>query len=142
MTESNTEFYTAAERRIEYFAAAIGAVGTVVALIFWGRREGAGVAVGAAISWLNYRWMRLGVATMVRVSKAQAGAEKVRVPVGTYFRVVGRYALLVIGAYVMLHSFKLPIISLLVGFSAALAGVLAEAIGQLFRSGTSAATRS
>lgn len=140
--QTSAEFYTAAERRIEYFAAGIGAAGTIAAFIFWGMRPGIGVGVGAIISWLNYRWMRLGVATMAHVSKAQAGSEKVRIPPGTYLRSVGRYALLIGGAYVMLHLFSLPIVSLLAGFSAVLAGVLAEAIGQLFRSGESAATRS
>lgn len=140
--ETSAEFYTAAERRIEYFAAGIGVAGTLAALIFWGVRPGIGVAVGAAVSWLNYRWMRLGVATMSRLTKAQAANEKVRIPPGTYLRSIGRYALLAIGAYVILHFFSLPIVSLLAGFSAVLAGVLAEAIGQLFRSGHSAATRS
>lgn len=140
--ETTAEFYTAAERRIEYYAAGIGIVGTIVALIFWGARPGIGVAVGAAVSWLNYRWMRLGVATMARLSKSGASSKKTAIPPGTYMRSIGRYALLAIGAYVILHFFNLPIVSLLAGFSAALAGVLAEAIGQLFRSGVSAATRS
>lgn len=140
--EVGADFYTAAERRIEYFAAGIGISGTMVAFLFWGVRPGIGVAVGAGISWLNYRWMRLGVATMARITKSQSRGEKAGVPFGTYLRTLGRYALLAIGAYVMLHFFSLPIVSLLAGFSAVLAGVLAEAIGQLFRSGESAATRS
>jgi hypothetical protein len=140
--ETKSEFYTAAERRIEYYAAAIGAVGAVVALTFWGWRAGVGVAGGAAISWLNYRWMRLGVATMANVTKAQSSGGSVKVPVGTYLRAAGRYALLVIGAYVMLHFLKLPIISLLAGFSAVLMGVLAEGVRQLFGSGQSAPTGS
>lgn len=135
-------FYTVAERQIEYITAAVGVAGTIAALIFWGRKPAAGVAAGAAISWLNYRWMRLGVATMARITRAQTGGGHVRVSVGTYVRAIGRYALLLAGAYVMLHVLKLPVISLLAGFSAALIGVLVEATRQLFRGSESAASRS
>jgi hypothetical protein len=138
---TGSDFYTRAERRIEYLAVGVGALGTVVAFFAWGHKQAAGVAVGAAISCLNYRWMRLGVATMARISKAQAGSEVFKVPGGTYLRAIGRYALLVVGAYVMLHFFKLPVISLLAGFSAVLVGVLAEGILLLSGPGQSATNK-
>ncbi len=131
---TNEEFYTAAERRIEILAVTIGAAGTLAALIFWGLKPAEGVAAGAAISWLNYRWMRLGVAVMARLSKAQQGGEKISVPRGTYLKIIGRYVLLILGGYVILHFFRLSIVSLLVGFSAVLASVLVELVGQLWRS--------
>jgi small-conductance mechanosensitive channel len=127
-------FYTAAERRIEYLTLAIGAAGAVCALIFWDVRAGVGVAVGAAISWINFRWMKQGINTLVRLSTAQEGAEKVRVPKSAYLKFLGRYALLVLVAYVILHSFKLVIAFVLAGFFAVVAAVLVEMTGQLFRS--------
>lgn len=130
---TNSDFYTAAELRVEYFAATIGAVGAICAALLWGLKPAAGVALGAALSWLNYRWMRLGVATMARLAKAQHGTEKAHVPAGTYLKVAGRYALLILAAYVILKVLKLPIISLLLGFSAVLAGVMVELILQLTR---------
>jgi hypothetical protein len=130
---ANNDFYTAAERRIEYIAIGIGVAGTAAALIFWGFKPAEGVALGAAFSCINYRWMRLGVAVMAGLAKAQQGAEKVRVPGGTYFKVMGRYVLLILGAYVILHFLNLSIVSLLAGFSAVLAAVLVELVGQIFR---------
>jgi len=127
-------FYAAAERRIEYLTLAIGAAGVVCALIFWDIRAGAGVAIGAAVSWINFRWMKQGVNTLVRLSTAQEGAEKVRVPKTAYLKFLGRYALLVLVAYVILHSFKIVITSVLAGFFAVVAAVLVEMTGQLFRS--------
>jgi small-conductance mechanosensitive channel len=124
-------FYAAAERRIEYLTAGIGAVGTVVAWILYGWRMALGVAAGAALAWLNYRWLRQGVGTLTRLSVAQAGAEKVRVPGGTYVKVMGRYVLLIAAAYVILHFFKVDIVALLAGFAALVVAIFAELIGQL-----------
>jgi ATP synthase I chain len=128
-------FYTAAERRIEYLTIAIGVVATIAAAFIWGWRVSAGVASGAALSWINYRWLKQGVSTLARLSTAQAGTEKARVPRSVYLKFLGRYALLIVAAYAILRGFKLPAASLLAGFFAVIAAVLVELIGQLFRSG-------
>jgi hypothetical protein len=127
-------FYAAAERRIEYFALALGAAGAIFAGIHWGVRAAGGVAAGAALSWLNFRWMKQGVAVLARLSKAQEGAEKVCVPQSVYARFLGRYALLALAAYVILVWLRVPVVSLLAGFGAVVVAALAEAAGQLFRS--------
>jgi hypothetical protein len=130
----DSTFYAAAERRIEYFAVALGAAGAIFAAIFWGGRAAAGVASGAALSWLNFRWMKQGVGALARLSRAQEGAEKVRAPKGVYARFLGRYALLALAAYVILVWLRVPVASLLAGFGAVAIAALAEAAGQLFRS--------
>lgn len=124
-------FYAAAERRIEYFTIGIGVAGTITAFIFWSARNGIGVAAGAALAWLNYRWLRQGVGTMTRLAVGQAGAEKVRVPGGTYLKIVLRYILLIAAAYVILRYIKVNIVALLAGFAAIVVAVFAEMIGQL-----------
>ena len=126
-------FYTAAERRIEYLTVGIGAGSAMFAGFVWGVRAGAGVAAGALLSWINLRWMKQGIGTLARLSSAQAGAEKVRVPRGAYVKLLGRYALLVAGAYVILRGFRSTALSLFAGLFAAVAAVLVEMIGQLFR---------
>jgi hypothetical protein len=128
-------FYAASERRIEYLTIAIGAAAAIAAAIIWGWRTAAGVASGAALSWINYRWLKQGVATLARLSTAQAGTEKARVPPSVYLKFFGRYALLIVAAYAILQGFKLSAASLLAGFFAVIAAVLVELIGQLFRSG-------
>jgi small-conductance mechanosensitive channel len=128
-------FYAAVERRIEYLTLAIGVVATIAAALIWGWRVSAGVAFGAFLSWINYRWLKQGVATLARLSTAQAGTEKARVPPSVYLKFLGRYALLIAAAYAILRGFKLPAASLLAGFFAVIAAVILELIGQLFRSG-------
>ena len=131
----NDAFYAAAERRIEYLTIGIGASAAIAAAILWNWRVSVGVASGAALSWINYRWLKQGVAVLARLSTAQAGSEKARVPASVYLKFLGRYALLVAAAYAILRGFKLPAASLLAGFFAVIAAVIVELIGQLFRSG-------
>jgi hypothetical protein len=128
-------FYAAAERRIEYLTIAIGLSASVVVAIHWGAKSGAGLAVGAALSWVNYRWMKQGVKALAKLSTAQAGEEKARVPASVYFKFIGRYALLIVSAYVILRGFSLPAASVLAGFFVVVAAVIVELIGQLFRGG-------
>jgi hypothetical protein len=126
-------YYAAAERRIEYVALTIGAVGSVVAVIFWSGRAAVGVAVGGLLSWLNYRWIKQGVAALASLSKAQQGADKVRVPPTVYVKFIGRYVLLILSAYVILTRFSVPAASLLAGFGAVVVAALVEAIVQLLQ---------
>jgi len=128
-------FYAAAERRIEYFTLAIGAAASLAACLLLSLKSGASLAAGAVLSWINYRWMKQGISGLAVLSAAQAGAEKPRVPASTYVKFLGRYALLVVAAYVILRSFSLPAGSFLAGLFAVVAAVLVEMIGQLFRRG-------
>jgi hypothetical protein len=127
-------FYAAAERRIEYGVCGIGLAGALCAGSVWGARAGIGVAAGAALSWMNYRWVRQGVNAVARLSRAQQDAAKVRLPKSIMFKFFGRYALLLSAAYVILTQLRLPVASVLAGFSAVVAAVLVEAVGLLFRS--------
>jgi uncharacterized membrane protein YvlD (DUF360 family) len=128
-------FYAAAERRIDFLTLGIGAAGAVCAGMLWGGRAGGGLAAGAALSWINFRWMKQGVNALARLSTAQQGVEKVRVPRRVYWKFIGRYALLIVGAYVILRLFRLPLASLMGGLFAVVAAMLLEMIGQLFRNG-------
>ena len=128
-------FYAAAERRIEHFTLAIGAIASIATGIFWNLKAGAGVAAGAVLAWINYRWMKQGINALARLSTAQAGAEKPRVPASVYLKFLGRYALLIIAAYGILRGFSLPAASFIAGLFAVVAAVLVEMTGQLFRSG-------
>lgn len=135
MPENEESFYAAAERRIEYLTIGVGIAATFAAAIFWSVRQAAGVAAGAFLSWINFRWLKQGVNALARLSSSQEGAQKVRVPKSVYLKFVARYVLLVLGAYVILRGFRLPAIGLIAGLFAVVVAMLAEMIAQLFRSG-------
>ena len=70
-------YYAAMERRIETLLGALGAVGAVTATLGWGLRAGIGFAAGAALCWLNFRWLRQGAMALTQLGLAQADASAV-----------------------------------------------------------------
>jgi hypothetical protein len=127
-------FYAAAERRIEWLTLALGTAGAAFAAVRWGWRPGAGVALGAALTWLNFRWLKQGVGALVAVSTAQAGSEQVRVPRTVYLKFFGRFALLLVVVYVILSRSLLPLAAVLGGLFAVVAAVMLELLFELARS--------
>jgi hypothetical protein len=135
--DADERFYQDAERRIEIFTLAIGGAGAIGVGMYWGVGHGVWFATGAALSWLNFRWMKQGVAALARLSAGQQGSEKIRVPSIVYVKFLGRYALLILIAYVILRGFPFAMLSMLAGLFVVAAAAIAEMIGQLFRSGAS-----
>lgn len=126
-------FYGAAERRIEWITLALGAAGGVFAAVRWGWRPGAGVALGAVLTWLNFHWMKQGVGALVAVSTAQSGSDQARVPRTVYVKFFGRFALLLLVVYVILSRSLLPVWAVLAGLFAVVAAVLMELLFELAR---------
>jgi hypothetical protein len=126
-------FYRAAEWRIEWLTLALGLAGTLFVAVRWGWRPGAGVALGAGLTWLNFRWLKQGVGALVTVSTAQVGSEKARVPRTVYLKFFGRFALLLLVVYVILSRSLLPVAAVLGGLFAVVAAVMIELIFELAR---------
>jgi cobalamin synthase len=125
-------FYEAAEKRIEYLTIGAGVASALIAVLLWGAKAGASLAAGAALSWLNFRWLKQGVGALIPLATAQTGAEKVRIPKKVYLKFLGRYALLLVVAYVILSRLRLPAIFLIAGLFAVVAAVILEMIFELF----------
>jgi hypothetical protein len=132
MAESDS-IYIAAEHRIEWMTLAFGVAGALFVLIRWGWRPGAGVALGAALAWLNFRWLKQGVTALVKISTAQANSEHARVPVSVYAKFFGRFALLLVVVYVILSRSLLPVTPMLGGLFAVVAAVIIELMWELVR---------
>jgi hypothetical protein len=132
MAESDS-MYVAAEHRIEWLTLAFGSAGAAFVFIRWGWRPGAGVAVGAALAWLNFRWLKQGVTALVKLSTAQANSEHVRVPPSIYAKFFGRFALLLAVVYVILSRSMLPVAAVVGGLFAVVAAVMIELMWELVR---------
>jgi ATP synthase I subunit len=121
------------ERRIAWLTLLIGfAAGGVVAVLrdpWWG----AGLAIGAGLAWLNFRWLRQGLDALVAASTAQACAEQPRVPVGAYFRALFRYALIGFSVYVIFKVLRVPLVSMVVGLCALGAATIAISVYEIWR---------
>ncbi len=126
-------FYVAAEKRVEWLTLALGLVGAAFVFARWGWRAGVGVALGAALAWVNFRWLKQGVGALVKLSTAQAGSDHARVTLGVYVKFFGRFALLLVAVYVILSRSLLPAAAVVGGLFAAVAAVITELMWELVR---------
>lgn len=118
--------YAAIERRIERFLIGLGAAMTLGAGVGWGMRAAAGAAMGTALCWLNFRWLRQGAATLIRLGQAQSNAEKAHVPPMVHAKFLGRLLLLLVVAYAILAWLRLPAIAFLCGLVAVVPAIVLE----------------
>ncbi len=122
MTNDRDELlYARAMRRAGMVMLAFSAAGTTAAFIWRGWTWGAGFALGAAASWLNFRWLK-GVADSFGGKRPRA-----------YVMVFGtlRYVLLVAGAYAILRYSPISLPAALAGLFVAVAAVIVEAVFEL-----------
>ena len=123
--------YAAIERRIERFILGVGATMAVGAAIGWGISAGEAAAIGTALCWLNFRWLRQGAGALMRLGMAQAGAEVVHVPRMVHAKFFGRLVLLLVVAYVILAWLRLPVIAFLCGLVAVVPAIVVELVYEL-----------
>ena len=121
----------AIERRIERLILVVGGLITVGAGAGWGFRSGVSVAIGTALCWINFRWLRQGAAALMRLGAAQAGAETVRVPRSVHAKFFGRLVLLLVVAYVILAWLRLPVIAFLCGAVVVVPAIVIELLYEL-----------
>jgi len=107
--------YLASERRISWLTLLLGALATLPVLYFYGGHWGAGIAIGAVLAWLNFRWLKQGLDALAEAATAQAARPKAKVPVGTYFRAVFRYVLIALAVYVIFKYLHVPVLSMIFG---------------------------
>lgn len=136
-TRATTAPGTRTERRIAWLTLIIGAVAVLVAGILYSWSWAAGLMIGTALAWLNFRWLRKGMDALVAASSAQSGAEKPRVPLGAYFRAVFRYALIALVVYVSFKFLQVPLVSMILGLCALGAAAVAASLYEIARPGDS-----
>ena len=128
-------FGDATLRRVEWLTLTLGGVGTAVAVWRWGWRGALGVALGAALSWLNFRWLKGGVQAFGKAATEQAGTQAARAPKSAYMKFIGRFALLLVAVYVILSRSWVPPVAFFAGLFASAAGVVTALVYELVSSG-------
>jgi hypothetical protein len=116
----------AIEQRIERLILVVGALMTIVAAIVWRMRAAEGTAIGTALCWLNFRWLRQGAAGVIRLGLAQAGAENINVPRRVHAKFFGRIVLLLLVVYAILAWLRLPALAVVSGLAAVVPAIMLE----------------
>jgi hypothetical protein len=110
--------YELTERRIARLTLVVGGLAAVGAGLVYSIQIAAGVGIGAILAWINFRWLERAMNAVARASTAQAGSPEARVPVGSYFALFARYALIAAVVYVIFSRLRIPVLSMLVGLCA------------------------
>jgi hypothetical protein len=119
------------ESRISWLTLLIGCMAALLVALFRDRLWGAGLAIGAALAWLNFRWLRRGLDALVVASTAQAGKEKPVVPLLAYFAMLFRYGLIALAVYVIFIYLRVPLASMVVGLCALGAATIAASVYEI-----------
>lgn len=120
--ENDELLFDRALQRISKAMFAIGAGGAIAAAAWRGWAWGAGFAVGALASWMNFRWLK-------QIVDALSGKRPTRARVAVLAGL--RYLLLGGGAYVILHYSRISLHAFLTGLFVAAGAVIVEILFQL-----------
>ena len=123
------------ERRISWLTILIGLLAALLVAFLRDRLWGLGLAIGAFLAWLNFRWLRRGLDALVLASTAQAGKEKPVVPLLTYFAMLFRYGLIALAVYVIFIYLRVPLVSMVVGLCALGAATIAASVYEIWHPG-------
>ena len=121
------------ERRIGWLTLLFGFVATTVVAVLRFKLWAAGLAIGTALAWLNFRWLRRAADALLTVSTAQEGREKPKVPLTTYLAALFRYGLLGLTVYVIFVFLHVPLGSMILGFCALAAAAIAASVWEILR---------
>ena len=115
------EWFSRAAHRLTALMSALSIAGTVAAGVWRGWSWAAGFAVGAAVSWFNFRWLR-------RLTEA-LGAARVRRASAVFL--ASRYLVLGLLAYVILRYTSISLPAALAGLFVSAAAVILEILFEL-----------
>jgi hypothetical protein len=123
----------ATERRIAWLTLLFGFTAAAVLALAKQRPWATGLAIGTALAWLNFRWLKRGLDALVQASKVQEGRERPQVPLATYFTAIFRYGLLALAVYVIFNYLHVPVSSMVVGLCALAAATIAASVWEILR---------
>ena len=123
-------FLDRALARIHALIAYLTVAGLIAAAIYGGWKWTVGFLLGAAASWINFRWLRQMVNALGHAAAGKPPKARVAVFLGL------RYLLLAAAGYVILNYSKLSVAAGLIGLFVPAAAVILEILYELTYAGT------
>jgi hypothetical protein len=120
-------------RRVEWLILLLGAIAAGGIWIRWDWRTALGSAAGVFLSWINFRWLKQGVAGLVQSSLTGGTVAASKIARRAMLKFFGRFVLLAGVLYVILSRSWLPVNAVIAGLFAAAGAVLIEMIYLLAR---------
>ena len=118
---ASDDFYARSLDRIQRFMLVLGTAALITACILLGLRIGMGFALGAAIAYLNFHWLKKVVAGLAELTIGSASSR------GVVHRFLLRYFLMAIVAFVILTVSRESLYGLFAGLFLPVAAILCEA---------------
>lgn len=122
-------FYSGALSRIERFMAVLAALLIAAAWLRFGLRSALGLALGCAIAYVNFHWLKRVIAGFADRATGAATSQSGQ---GIVFRLLLRYVLMALGAYVILTVSPASLNGLLAGLFLPVAAIGCEAVYELY----------
>lgn len=125
------------DRRIRNVSLGLGIPACLAALLLGGPESGLGFLAGAALSWINFRWLKQGVDRLIESARSPKSPPKgaVRAAIFKYFL---RYALIGLSLYATFRFGFLEVFGFFSGLLLVVAAVLVECVLQVIRGWTEA----
>jgi hypothetical protein len=124
------EFLNRALARINLLGTFLTVAGLIAASVCGGWKWAIGFLLGAAASWINFRWLKQMVNALGQAAAGKPPKTRVAVFLGL------RYLLLAAAGYVILNYSKLSVAAGLIGLFVPAAAVILEILFELIYAGT------
>ena len=120
------------DRRLWKISVGLGVPACLAALILGGLDSGLGFLAGAALSWINFRWLKQGVDHLLESIRATRPPPRrtVRASIFKYFL---RYALIGLSLYATFRVDMLEVFGFFSGLLLVVAAVLVECVLQVIK---------
>lgn len=118
------EFYSGALRRITRLMPIIAVLGTVVLTARFGMMLGAGFALGCAVAYLNFHWLKRAV---IALADRVTNSGKPQSSKGIVLRFLLRYGLIALACYGIFRVSAASLYGLFAGFFLPVAAIACEA---------------
>ena len=117
------------DRRIYRAMTVLGTVGTLLCSLLGGLDWGAGFLIGAALSALNFHWMKTAVDV---IAQAMSTGSASRGAAGAMARFLFRYALIGLAGYAIFKNSAISLRAFFLGLFLFLAAILAESVYEIY----------
>jgi hypothetical protein len=118
------DFYARALERIEQFMGVLGIAAFFTAWVWLGWRIGLGFALGGVVAYVNFHWLKKGVARLTELTVESGSPASSR---GVVHRFLLRYFLMALVAFVILTVSRESLYGLFAGLFLPVAAMFCEA---------------